>query len=246
MAIYTYTIFDANPNSSSGTEWPTHDDIQIEADSDEEVTAEVRDVMSVEAAGLNTSDGYEVGDVLHALVWDADGTIVGTPTYELTAEDLGVEEPVDHEERLARAAKHVDATDLGDGLWAHYADETSRWYVVTAEELEELCDYLDDEDEQISGDAYSHWCAGTSAKEMPAGWEPDDLADSVIVETMPEHHRAAHRAAGNWGAYPHNGATRQIMRREAAEELVADDSDEYTRVVRDADADDLANYEVVT
>lgn len=75
-------------------------------------------------------------------------------------------------ERLARAAKHIDATDLGADRWAHYADETSRWYVVTADELEELCDYLDDEDPQVSGDAYSHWCAGTSGEEMPEGWEP--------------------------------------------------------------------------
>jgi hypothetical protein len=75
--------------------------------------------------------------------------------------------------RLQRAASHIDATDLGDGRWAHYADETSRWYVVTADELEELCDYLDDEAEQISSDAYSHWCAGSSSEEMPGGWTPD-------------------------------------------------------------------------
>lgn len=242
MAKYTYTIFDANPNSSSGTEWPTHEDREIDADSDDEAIDDVRDVMSAEAAGLNTSDGYEVGQLLHALVWDEDGTIVGTPTYELTAEDLGVEEPVDHAARLARAAKHIDARELGDDVWAHYADETSRWYVVTADELEELCDYLDDEDEQISKDAYSHWCAGTSAKEMPASWEPGQLDDAVIVETMPEHHRGSHRAAGNWGSYPHNGAKRTITSRSEAEELCEDD--EYNRIVRDADADDLVNYEV--
>jgi len=76
--------------------------------------------------------------------------------------------------KLQRAAKHIDATDLGDGQWAHYAAETSCYYVVTADELEELCDYLDDEDPQISRDAYSHWCAGTSAREMPRGWVPGD------------------------------------------------------------------------
>lgn len=75
---------------------------------------------------------------------------------------------------LERAAEHIDATDLGNGTWAHYAEETSSWYVVTAEELEELCDYLDSDDETIRRDAYSHWCAGTNAKEMPEGWSPDE------------------------------------------------------------------------
>lgn len=30
--------------------------------------------------------------------------------------------------RLQRAAAHVDAVDMGDGTWAHYADETSSWW----------------------------------------------------------------------------------------------------------------------
>lgn len=74
--------------------------------------------------------------------------------------------------RLSRAAKHIDAVEIAAGLYAYYADETSRWYVVTADELEDLCDYLDDEDPQISGDAYSHWCAGTECVAMPRGWTP--------------------------------------------------------------------------
>lgn len=75
-------------------------------------------------------------------------------------------------ERLTRAADHIDATELADGRWAHYADETSTYWICSAEELESLCDYLDDDDEQISRDAYSHWCAGSSAEEMPRGWQP--------------------------------------------------------------------------
>lgn len=76
-------------------------------------------------------------------------------------------------DRLARAAAEVGATDMGDGRWAYYADETSRWYVMPAKELEELCDYLDHDDPQIRNDAYSHWCAGHSeVMEMPRGWEP--------------------------------------------------------------------------
>jgi hypothetical protein len=149
VSIYTYTIFDANPNTSSGTAWPSHEDIEIEAESDAEALGAVRDVMSTEAAGLNASDGYDVGQRLYALVWDADTVIVGEPTYELTAEDLGVE-----------------------------AD--------------------------------------------------DDL---VTIEEMPEHLRGSHRAAGNWGRYPHNGATRRQVSRDEADEIVSGDADEYARIV---------------
>ena len=74
------------------------------------------------------------------------------------------------ENAINRAADHIDATELPDGNWAHYDDAMGRYYVVTADELAELCDYLDDTDPQISSDAYSHWCAGTSAIEMPDGW----------------------------------------------------------------------------
>lgn len=87
-ATYTYTIFDADPASSSGTAWPTHSDIEIEATTDDEAIAAVRDAMEVEAAGLSQADGYEVGQRLYAYVWDADGTIVAMPTYTLTADDL--------------------------------------------------------------------------------------------------------------------------------------------------------------
>lgn len=230
---YTYTIFDSNPNSSSGTEWPTHVDMEIEAASDAEAIEEVRDVMSTEASGLNTSDGYAVGNEIHAIVWSEDGTIVGQPRYELTHEDLGVETD---EERLARAAKHIDATKLDDGRWAHYAEETSRWHVVDDSELAELCDYLDSDDQSVSNDAYSHWCAGTSSEEMPEGWEPgDDIQksdedDLVTIEEMPDYLRGSHRAAGNWGSYPHNGATRRKVSQQEADEIIESDP-EYAHVV---------------
>lgn len=96
MASYRYTIFDANPSNSSGTAWPTHEDIEIECDSDEDAIDEVRSVMQVEAAGLNPSDGYEIGDTLHSIVWDGEGIhLTGCPTYTLTAEDLGLDEPAE-------------------------------------------------------------------------------------------------------------------------------------------------------
>lgn len=88
--LYTYTIFDADPNSSSGTELPDSADIELEADSAEEALELARDELENAAAGLNVSDGYEVGQRLYALVWDHAGQVVGTLTYELTQDDLGV------------------------------------------------------------------------------------------------------------------------------------------------------------
>jgi hypothetical protein len=77
----------------------------------------------------------------------------------------------------------------------------------------------------------------------------DDMAltlpeDAVIVETMPEHHRGSHRAARNWGTYPHNGAERRIMSRSEAECEVEADADGYASIVRDATEADVTKYEV--
>lgn len=75
--------------------------------------------------------------------------------------------------RLARAAARINATDLGDGGWAYYATETSSWWVVYADELECLCDYLDSDDPAVSGDAYSLWCGQYGGEEQPSWWTPD-------------------------------------------------------------------------
>lgn len=86
---YTYTIFDGDPAASGDVAWPSHDGVVLKADDDEDALEEVRATMEVEAAGLSPADGYAVGDRLYALVWDASGEIIGTPTYDITAEDLG-------------------------------------------------------------------------------------------------------------------------------------------------------------
>ena len=83
-------------------------------------------------------------------------------------------------EIVARAAAHISATEVAPGIWAHHDDATDCWYTVTSSELAELCDYLDSGDEQISRSAYSHWCAGTTAAEMPSGWSPADGISSTV------------------------------------------------------------------
>lgn len=55
----------------------------------------------------------------------------------------------------------------------------------------------------------------------------------AIVEVMPEHLRASHRAAGNWGRYPHNGAEHRAM---SAEEAEYCEGDEYDHVVGEVTA----------
>lgn len=87
MARYTYTIFDSNPHETSGTAWPSHTSADVEAETDADACDQVANIMGNEAEGLYASDGYEPGQRLWALVW-SDGTIVGEPTYTITAEDL--------------------------------------------------------------------------------------------------------------------------------------------------------------
>jgi len=83
---------------------------------------------------------------------------------------------------IKRAADYLDATDMGDGQWAYYDEGMRRYYLVSADDLAGLCEFLDATDTDISRDAYSHWCAGTTAWEMPFGWTPD---------TVTEHERAS-------------------------------------------------------
>jgi hypothetical protein len=66
--------------------------------------------------------------------------------------------------------------------------------------------------------------------------------DLVVLERMPDQHRGSHRAAGNWGSYPHNGAERTVVTREWADQTVEEDEDGYDHIVRDATADDVSHY----
>lgn len=65
----------------------------------------------------------------------------------------------------------------------------------------------------------------------------------VVLERMPEHLKASHRAAGNWGQYPHNGAEREVMTMEEALREVAGDPDEYTAIVTGAKPIDYLKVE---
>ncbi len=64
----------------------------------------------------------------------------------------------------------------------------------------------------------------------------------VVLESMPAQHRASHRAANNFGTYPHNGSARYVMPRVEAEEVVDSDQGKYDRIVRVASDKDIAHY----
>lgn len=55
----------------------------------------------------------------------------------------------------------LGAVQVSPQRWAYYADETGTWYVTTQAELIELGMMLLDG----TDGAYSHWCAGTPARE---------------------------------------------------------------------------------
>lgn len=68
--------------------------------------------------------------------------------------------------------------------------------------------------------------------------EPEPTDDIVVVERMPAHLRGSHKAAGNWGEYPHNGAERVLMTREDAEDACT--GDDYDYILRSASETDLS------
>ena len=63
----------------------------------------------------------------------------------------------------------------------------------------------------------------------PCQWT-GPAADMVLVEWMPDEHRASHAAAGNSGSYPDNGASRAAVERSCADLMVETDG-EWVRII---------------
>lgn len=68
---YTYEFFDAH---SGPYGWDIEG--EIEADSDEDAVAQVREILRPEVDGLSREPDYDEGDLVWALIWDEDGMIV--------------------------------------------------------------------------------------------------------------------------------------------------------------------------
>lgn len=88
-STYTYTIFDADPNSSSGCAWPDQTEVEIEARDDEEALDAAREALASAALECGP-DEYDAGQKLHMIVWDEHGVIVGQPTHTLSSDELGI------------------------------------------------------------------------------------------------------------------------------------------------------------
>lgn len=68
----------------------------------------------------------------------------------------------------------------------------------------------------------------------------------TLIERMPAHLCASHKAAGNWGDYPHNGAVRVVV---VGGYAVAEDCyltpNGYDHVMRSATAADVERYGII-
>ena len=110
------------------------------------------------------------------------------------------EEVSDEEARALFRAIFRRAPDADDG---DAGELLSHCYAAMPAEKAVRC-----ECGEVTGDACA-WCGSA--------------ADLMTVETMPEHLRASHEAAGNRGTYPHNGAVRLRVSPECAALLVESD-----------------------
>lgn len=86
------------------------------------------------------------------------------------------------------------------GSVVYFDDNTRRYYVGPKEDLGRLVRLMDDDDEDMSRDAYSHWCAGvshgdgyesmedaiTAAKQMPLWRYETDVDRGYIASPSAE------------------------------------------------------------
>lgn len=89
MRTYTYTIFDADPAVSGPSAWPHQEGIRFEAENDKQAVETARQALETACQALDSADGYDPGDQIHMLVWDADYVQIATLVEELGALDEG-------------------------------------------------------------------------------------------------------------------------------------------------------------
>lgn len=135
-----------------------------------------------------------------------------TYSYD-TAEVLG-----EASEELVRASGSASPT----GAVSAYRDDAGVWQHVPASRV---VDY-----ERMGHAVVTVYVEGATSCECgewsggTCEWS-GSTDDAVIVEWMPEHYRASHRAAGNRGTYPANGARRICVSRECADLMIETDGE---------------------
>lgn len=180
-----------------------------------------------------------MSNITYYAVCNANGPISVKLDGETKAEALAAFAALDG--RAAIDAAKADAEDDLEIEGAEDMSESDFAETLEAAGAEHVCDLepiVNAHAGTVSSlkDGWTLWTVSSDSAALPA--------DAVIVETMPDHLRGSHRAARNWGIYPHNGAERCIMSRADAEALCEADADEYDNIVRDATLADLQRYEV--
>lgn len=107
--------------------------------------------------------------------------------------------------------------------------DTSEGYYEDAIEALEAGDYASAI--EALGQAKSCESEGGDCSYASSALEALNELDLVTVETMPGCLVSSHLAANNWGCYPSNGAERELMPREAAQQVVADDPYKYAMIL---------------
>lgn len=66
MTDFSYTIFDGHPARSGDCAWPSHSDVEIDADSLNEAAEKVEAIMQSEGRSCGE---YAEGSTLWAIIW---------------------------------------------------------------------------------------------------------------------------------------------------------------------------------
>lgn len=144
------------------------------------------------------------------------------------------EDALDRGDRTAALEALEEARALA-AEWGEDSDERSAIELVSAEDEDEA-ETCESCGRPVCPVCHACEACGPTCDHDEAPWREDEEEDDdegmVTVEYMPAHLRASHRAAGDWGVYPLNGAERVRMSLEDAEEAVAADEDGYDHIVR--------------
>ena len=86
------------------------------------------------------------------------------------------------ETNYSEALSRINGSIVNNSV-IYYDDSTHRWYVGPASDLDYLVEVMSSDDEAVSEDAYSHWCAGTSHAEYETA---EEAAKAAATKTAKE------------------------------------------------------------
>lgn len=73
MSKFTFSIFDGNIYNTSADAWPTHTQLEFEADNDRQAVSAAQELVE---QAVDASGAYDDGDEVTVHVWDEDGTLI--------------------------------------------------------------------------------------------------------------------------------------------------------------------------